>query len=640
MKTYRIIPLALAVMLVLGVCHTVSRGTTAGTDAAPTVSEPQTIPSTQPPEGSPESALTFLEGGTPVEGQENLLYLPETLLESFDQQDNYQLYSLEDAILICNSRETQSEGAAVTMTTVSMTDGSILGTLTWSEQETVTIQPQGSYVAVLKEGEEELWLYDQTLTQIDHHRLPSDCSDWALGPNLTTLYAVHWDGGVSVTALLTGEETWLIENAAQTVISGRDDRWLCVSYIDLDTQRNQIVFIDMHTREVTPMTFPDGSFLTSFSQGEALLQDNEDDTVYYLRTEQELSRVSVPQSGLTQIRNTGHLIRQAGDYVWLYDHDGTFLSGVQIPEGETVRIYDGPVWWEDQQGYFLTTQDRWSQSKLYYWDIRQSVDGEDLTVQAYEPEIPGGTAVSQSLYDRAAELSEKYGLDIRIADQCQLSYQDYTASMVKNENKIQKALDTLENALTSYPEGYFQQLLYGSLNTIRIELVEDLSSRNIADDAPYTAFAAFAQESENYYLVVVDVDETQLKTYFHEFTHITDRRLAWDAGLRQEALFSEERWLELQPEGFDYSYSYDWLPEGINGYIYGSAPWFVDDYSCTFPTEDRARLIEYSMSDWHWALQSPHLQEKLEYYSRCIRDCFDTTGWPEITVWESALTPK
>ena len=28
---------------------------------------------------------------------------------------------------------------------------------------------------------------------------------------------------------------------------------------------------------------------------------------------------------------------------------------------------------------------------------------------------------------------------------------------------------------------------------------------------------------------------------------------------------------------------------------------------------------------------------KLEYLCRCIRDCFDTTGWPETTVWEQVL---
>jgi hypothetical protein len=28
---------------------------------------------------------------------------------------------------------------------------------------------------------------------------------------------------------------------------------------------------------------------------------------------------------------------------------------------------------------------------------------------------------------------------------------------------------------------------------------------------------------------------------------------------------------------------------------------------------------------------------KLQYYADCIRDAFDTTGWPEVTAWEQVL---
>ena len=31
------------------------------------------------------------------------------------------------------------------------------------------------------------------------------------------------------------------------------------------------------------------------------------------------------------------------------------------------------------------------------------------------------------------------------------------------------------------------------------------------------------------------------------------------------------------------------------------------------------------------------LRAKLEYYAECIRDCFDTEGWPEVLPWEQVL---
>ena len=32
--------------------------------------------------------------------------------------------------------------------------------------------------------------------------------------------------------------------------------------------------------------------------------------------------------------------------------------------------------------------------------------------------------------------------------------------------------------------------------------------------------------------------------------------------------------------------------------------------------------------------KKPKLKAKLEYYSACIRDCFDTKTWTETTKWE------
>ena len=35
---------------------------------------------------------------------------------------------------------------------------------------------------------------------------------------------------------------------------------------------------------------------------------------------------------------------------------------------------------------------------------------------------------------------------------------------------------------------------------------------------------------------------------------------------------------------------------------------------------------------------SETMRNKLDYYSRCIRDGFDTRGWPDTMAWESVLT--
>ena len=45
------------------------------------------------------------------------------------------------------------------------------------------------------------------------------------------------------------------------------------------------------------------------------------------------------------------------------------------------------------------------------------------------------------------------------------------------------------------------------------------------------------------------------------------------------------------------------------------------------PTEDRAALMEAAMNGNPIFTDNEKLREKLDYYSRCIRDSFDTAGW-------------
>ena len=123
-----------------------------------------------------------------------------------------------------------------------------------------------------------------------------------------------------------------------------------------------------------------------------------------------------------------------------------------------------------------------------------------------------------------------------------------------------------------------------------------------------------------------------METVYHEFSHIIDKRLEWDATLRSEALFSEEAWLSLQPEGFRYAHSYTNIPADTQTYEYSG--YFISSYAMTFPTEDRATLMSLVISYTDALSGNPAMKEKIRYYATCIRDCFDTEGWPEKTAWE------
>ena len=135
--------------------------------------------------------------------------------------------------------------------------------------------------------------------------------------------------------------------------------------------------------------------------------------------------------------------------------------------------------------------------------------------------------------------------------------------------------------------------------------------------------------------MVMDINETTTQTYYHEFSHIIDSYLAWDAGEREGSLFSEEDWAQWNPGWFSgYSYDYGDL------YDLNDFTCFVDSYANVSPTEDRARVMEYAMVSYGtWTFEGcDGLLNKLSYYSRCIRNAFDTAGWAETVLWEQYLS--
>ncbi len=67
--------------------------------------------------------------------------------------------------------------------------------------------------------------------------------------------------------------------------------------------------------------------------------------------------------------------------------------------------------------------------------------------------------------------------------------------------------------------------------------------------------------------------------------------------------------------------------------------YFVDSYSRTFASEDRARIMEFFMTrddDAQELIKSPAIKKKLQHMSSAVRSVFDTSGWENVR-WERFL---
>lgn len=280
---------------------------------------------------------------------------------------------------------------------------------------------------------------------------------------------------------------------------------------------------------------------------------------------------------------------------------------------------------------------------LYLWDtLSASASGWEAPSQTDwagpSPEEYG------EISRRAAQLEEQYGVTIVLGRNVPLTFSDYSASPETSPDLMDGTLSVLENVLSRYPAQYFDALKGTYYREIVFYLTGDLAP--LDQTANISNAGAFATERDGLCQIALNLlSDPDASMVIHELTHAADYRFAG------QALWDEDAWNAMNPPGFSYYNSY--IDEQGESYEYSGSSdhtadaggpadevYFIDAYSKTFGMEDRARLMENLMvsgSPYAEFYRGKHLQEKLSYYFRFLRDTLSDESWPPATEWEEAL---
>lgn len=204
--------------------------------------------------------------------------------------------------------------------------------------------------------------------------------------------------------------------------------------------------------------------------------------------------------------------------------------------------------------------------------------------------------------DKILEMEQKHGVRVLVGPEATVLYTDYDITVgeaafelpqlhkmlgyeVDPKVEAKKMLDTLDEALGSYPAGFFDRFD----PRLQICLVGNISLKS--GEGSYAGFYDINSQEPRLYVNV----QALPRTFHHELWHVIEDR----AGL------SFEDWNSLNPDGFQYTddpdirYSYD-------------DNWFYWYYSAMDEAEDRATVFEaYFMEDAEWWKTHPHIWKKL-----------------------------
>ena len=577
---------------------------------------------------------TLLDGLTPLEGYDNIYEIPTQAPEGLLYPSMMEFCG--QLLFFSHDYNTKSEKSEIHLVTMNCFTGQVTAQAHITVEGYVFPQIRGEVLYLCDSSLGYVKCLDKQLNLISDQTMNLYGTQWLVNKDGTALYQMEFGGDCMVVDLATGEsKPYEAEIDLHGMFSTeRSNDHAFLSYVGGQELLNCVGSLDFATGALEVAPFDDT--ISSVTRcGDRWLGYRFDSGYSYYDGQQRWVIQPPEEYDVLQVRETGHLLvrNYYTRHLMLYNTDGSFLDECTLELDTEAFPNDDLTWSDFYQGYFVTATNHDGECQLFLWQPGGHT-GSDLELTAEEEyeAVPVGNAVDPALYQRAAQLSEKYGMEIRIADQCGTEYSDYTTVQVTDEEAITAALDTLDKAFSAYPEGFFSQLSYGSIRKIQVHLSGALTGQ---ESHEMSSAGAFTQPVGDVYLMVMDIYQYQLEANFHhELSHIIDNNLDWHSQY-EDTLFSEEDWRALSPDDVEYSFSYGYWPPS---YEEGAQGYFVDDYSRTYPTEDRARIFEYAMSDWHYVFdENQPLMEKLDYYARCIRDCFNTDGWPEVAPWEEPL---
>lgn len=381
------------------------------------------------------------------------------------------------------------------------------------------------------------------------------------------------------------------------------------------------------------------------------------------------------------LQNGDLLFSSSGDgelYITLCDKETAAIKGTTVIDTRNIRsigteqlmkeqmkqyndmmeLMDEPIYVKEDC-LLLTLSDFYGMKHFVQWQVGKSVDYELVKVSDGEKELeqsidiskfdnnllmPG--ELSENLLPLKKEidiLEDKYEVDIRIGEECAGLTDGYIVYPLTDYETVKSAIEQLAKELGKYPTNFLQQIRYDQINEILIYLSAEIKGTN--NENLDTAGGFKATEGDKLILVIDCKYGQNLKTTFHhELSHAIDEFILYKERGKKNPVFDERQWNQLNPHEDMYTRTYEQFgKDEYYHYTYGygmsneiNEAYFVDDYSMTFPTEDRARIFENVMQDYGRFVEfehAPNLRRKLNYYAAGIRAAFDTTGWENV-LWE------
>lgn len=277
----------------------------------------------------------------------------------------------------------------------------------------------------------------------------------------------------------------------------------------------------------------------------------------------------------------------------------------------------------------LSCHDSSGQSLLTLWDpLSSSQEKSHSAVIPYHTVQNPDREGLIRCKNQAAQLAQQYGIHILIGEEAALAAPEYCHIIPEHlVPVIQWELSALEQRLCRYPNSLLQDTA-AHFSRLNLCLVREIT---YSPEHPATVPGLqFLADGEAYLVIPVGMDAD--RAFDHQLFHLMDIHILSESN-------GFDRWNELNPAGFRYDYDYSANSTRDSGvYLFAENRSFADTFSMSYPTEDRARIMEYAMLPGQKDLFRPKaMQAKLRTLCKGIRDAYGLKSSQETFLWEQYL---
>ncbi len=430
------------------------------------------------------------------------------------------------------------------------------------------------------------------------------------------------EGGVQLVAVADGSRRQLTLEEGQLTPTGTCGDTI---YLWRYGRQTELLALDAQTGTVTG-TWPDGG-----------------SSIGPLRMDTGGELLSVQALG-----GTGTLLAAVEEYGfypmsycagWLLANTGTVLA-MNCADGSWYRaamprnsyVNGGAV---SDAGYAVVAlwEETGARQNLYIWDF---LGGEKSGTAEFFPDGLEGV-----LDEMETGLERRYGVELYCGGSGNdFDATDYVARFSDQPLLIYRTLQIVDEVLGRLPEGMIGELRSRWPGRVRIFLAGTLYRTEYSG---ITNAAAITYTSESGRTIVLDIGQgEEIRSHLaHELSHVLDGYM--EELLNGEGLLLETIWDTGNPDWFSYALTY----HDAYGGTYSDPrytlergdeanAWFVRGYSKTFPTEDRATVLETMFWDGE-GLRGEHLRGKGMLLGALLRHCFVSVSAAGRACWEETF---